>query len=108
MDEPSKGLTLAALSGLALTVLSAFVVDGESVSMFTWGYPVAYFERLYPDAIDFNGTAHTGNYVLWSQAAFDFALWFLLSAAVMACLGLAWKRLKPVTRGGTPSVVARR
>lgn len=103
MDKWFKGMVFTAIGGLALTALSVLVNGEESVFMFTWGFPVPYFEKLYPDAIG----SHGGVYVLWSQALFDFAFWFLLCTVAVGAVSLAWNLAKPVTRSETAREITR-
>ncbi len=95
MDTRFKGIVFAAIGGVVLTALSILVIGEESVFEFTWGFPVPYFEKLYPDAIDLVGTAHISYFIMWSQALFDFAVWFLLCTIAVGAVSLAWHRVKP-------------
>jgi hypothetical protein len=90
MDTWFKGMVFAAIGGLVLTALSVLIIDEESVFMYTWGFPVPYFEKLYPDAIG----SHGGVFIWWTQALFDFAFWFLLCTVAVGAIGLAGGRGK--------------
>jgi hypothetical protein len=90
-------MVFAAIGGLVLTALSVLIIDEESVFMYAWGFPVPYFEKLYPDAIGSQG----GIFIWWSQALFDFAFWFLLCTVAAGAISLAWHQVKPITRSET-------
>jgi hypothetical protein len=97
MDTWSKEMVFAATGGLVLTALSVLIIDEESVFMYTWGFPVPYFEKLYPDAIG----SHGGVFIWWTQALLDFAFWFMLCTVAVGAIGLAWHQVEPVTRSET-------
>jgi len=103
MDTRFKGMVFAAIGGLVLTAISVLIIDEESVFMYTWGFPVPYFEKLYPDAIG----SHGGVFIWWSQALFDFAFWFLLCTVAVGVVSLAWHRVKPVARSETVRGITR-
>jgi hypothetical protein len=93
MDKAFKRLAFAALGGVFITAISAFVYAGGNIDADYWGFPAAYFEKFYP-------AIHGDIFILWPQAVFDFLVWFSL-CMVVVIVSLAWSRTKPTTRYAT-------